>query len=316
MGSHSHHHSHFSFARLSEDKNHLKRLAAYASVGVSFLLIGAKTYACYSTHSISLLSSLADSVLDFAASVINMVAIHLAVKPADEEHKFGHGKIEALAALFQSIIIILSAAFVLKEAVHRFFNPEALEKPLIGVFVTLFSIVLTLFLVRFQRYVINKTKSMAIMADSTHYKADLYLNLGVLLSIGTYFFLKWTYIDIIFGTGIALYIMFTTYHIIRSALNVLLDNELPLPDRHNILEIIQSHPEVEKCCHLKTRSSGQEEFIQGHLVMHKNITVEKAYHIANDIKKQVLSTYPQAQCVFQIQPHNHEKDQNDVCCES
>ena len=156
-------HSHFTLTNFTRDKNRLKRLAAYASVSTAFILIGAKFYAWHATHSISLLSSLADSVLDFVASLINMIAIQMALKPADEEHKFGHGKIEALAALSQSIIILLSAAFVLKEAVERVFSPQPLQRPLIGVVVTCVTIVMTFFLVRFQNHVIHKTKSIAIL---------------------------------------------------------------------------------------------------------------------------------------------------------
>lgn len=312
---HHHNHSHFNLGDFSKDKNTLKRLAAYASVFVSFILIGAKTYAWYTTHSISLLSSLADSVLDFAASLINMIAIYLAVKPADEEHRFGHGKIEALSALFQSIIIILSATFVLKEAFERFLDPQPLQKPLIGVLVTCLAIVLTSLLVWFQKHVIRTTKSMAIMADSTHYKADLYLNIGVLLSIGLYLWFQWTYVDIIFGTATALYIMFSTYKIIVSALKVLLDSELPLSDREKILETILAHPEIKQCCHLKTRTSGQEEFIQGHLIMKKKVTVEEAHQAAKAIKKELAKLYPQAECLFQVQPHNSEKNTDDPCCE-
>jgi ferrous-iron efflux pump FieF len=308
-------HSHFHLSDFTGDKKQLKRLAAYASVSVSFLLIGAKTYAWYATHSISLLSSLTDSILDFVASMINMIAIHLAVKPADEEHRFGHGKIEALAALFQSIIIILSATFVLKEAIERVFDPQPLEKPLVGIIITCITIVLTFILVRFQHYVIHKTKSMAILADSTHYKADLYLNLGVLLSIGTYILFQWNYVDILFGAGIAIYIMFTTYKIISSALKVLLDSELPSFDREQILKIIQAHPEIKKCCHLKTRTSGQEEFIQGHLIMNETITMKQAHQAAKSIKKELEKVYPNAECLFQIQPHNPIKEKDDSCCE-
>lgn len=301
-------HFHFNITDLTQDKNTLRRFAAYASVSTAFILIIGKLYAWYATHSISLLSSLADSVLDFIASLINMIAIQMALKPADEEHKFGHGKIEALAALFQSIIILLSAIFVLKEAMERMISPQPLERPLVGVTITCITIVMTFFLVRFQRHVILKTKSIAILADSTHYKADLYLNLGVLLSIGSYIFFKWSYVDILFGTGIAFYIMFTTYKIISSALKVLLDSELPLPDRQKILDIIHTHPHIKKCCHLKTRSSGQEEFIQGHLLMDTQLTTQQIHKIVKEIKKELLKMYPNAECLFQVQPHTSEKD--------
>ena len=203
----------------------------------------------------------------------------------------------------------------MKEAIERLISPHPLERPLTGIIVTCIAIVLTSALVRFQSYVIHKTKSIAILADSTHYKADLYLNLGVLFSIGTYILFQWQYVDILFGTGIALYIMFTAYTIIVSAFKVLLDSELPLPDRQKILDVIEAHPEVGKCCHLRTRTSGQEEFIQGHLIMKKEVSVEQAHQIAKEIKKELLSLYPHAECLFQVLPHTHQKDFHENCCD-
>ena len=293
---------------LMENRSFLKRSATYASVFVALVLIIIKTYAWYATHSVSLLSSLADSMLDFFASVINLIAVHHAMKPADAEHRFGHGKIEALAALFQSIVIVISSAFVLKEATERFFNPQPLQEVSIGVIVTVVTILLTLVLVRYQRYVISRTKSLAILADSTHYKADLFLNLGVLLSIGLYTFFKWTFIDILFGAGLAIYIMWTAYKIIVSAFKVLLDSELEEEDRNKILEIVKANPFVETCHHLRTRSSGHEEFIQGHIVFKKNITIEEAQKTVKEIEKKLSKIYPKAEFLFKAETPKTLKD--------
>jgi ferrous-iron efflux pump FieF len=303
---------HFKMTPRRQDQNKLKRLATYASVFVSLILIFCKSYAWNTTHSISLLSSLADSWLDFIASAINMIAVHHAIKPPDAEHRFGHGKIEALAALFQSIIIIVSGGFILKEALIRFSNPTPIEHVSVGVIVTFIAIALTSLLVWFQKHVIQKTKSLAILADSTHYRADLYLNVGVLLSIGLYTLFKWAFIDVFFGIGIAFYIMYSAYKIVHSSLKVLLDSELPDLDRENILEIVHSHPKVKKCYHLRTRTSGREEFIQGHLILKEKMNVESSYKITKDIQKELSKSYPNAEFLFQTQPHNTEEDHHDL----
>lgn len=297
-----------SATRSYTNRSQLKRTATYASVGVALVLVLIKAYAWRVTHSVSLLSSLADSVLDFLASMINMVAVHHAMKPPDDEHRFGHGKIEALAALFQSIIIIISASFVLKEAVTRMFVPQPLQNISVGIIATVIAIILTLFLVAYQRHVISKTKSLAILADSMHYKGDILLNVGVLISIGLYTLFQWTFIDVIFGAGLALYIIFMTYKIIRSAFNVLLDSELPDQDREKILSIVTKNPEVKACHHLRTRTSGHEEFIQGHIVFDANLNIEDAQKIVNIIEKDLSNLYPKAEFLFKAETSKTLKD--------
>jgi ferrous-iron efflux pump FieF len=149
---------------------------------------------------------------------------------------------------------------------------------------------------------------LAVLADSTHYRADLYLNLGVLLSIGFYVLFKWVFIDILFGIGIAFYIMFTAYQIIRSSLKVLLDSELPDADREKILKIVENHPKVYECYHLRTRSSGKEEFIQGHLILEEKMTMEDSYVTTKEIEKRLSKEYPNAEFLFQTQPKNTKKE--------
>lgn len=293
---------------IKKNNQFLKKTATYASVGVALTFIIMKTYAWYATHSVSLLSSLADSVLDFFASGINLLAVHHAMKPPDDEHRFGHGKIEAMAALFQSIVIVISAGFVLKEAVERIFNPQPLKQISIAVVVTIITICLTLLLVAYQKYVISKTKSIAILADSTHYKGDLFLNIGVLLSITLYTLLQWTFIDVLFGSALAVYIMWTAYKIIVSASKVLLDSELPDEDRQFILNVVTKHSSVETCHHLRTRTSGHEEFIQGHIVFKKNITIEAAQNILQEIEKELSKTYPKAEFLFKSETPQTLKD--------
>ena len=148
----------------------LMRLATYASVAVASVLVVTKFGAWVMTDSVSLLSTLIDSVLDVAASALNLIAVHHALQPADDEHRFGHGKAEALAGLGQAAFISGSAAFLLIEAGERIFNPKTIDNSEIGIAVMVVAIVLTVILVAFQRYVVRKTGSLAIGADSLHYQ--------------------------------------------------------------------------------------------------------------------------------------------------
>lgn len=277
-----------------------------ASISVAVILISIKLFAWYLTGSISLLSSLTDSFLDFGASLINMIAIYHASQPADEEHRFGHGKIEALAALLQSVIVIGSSCFLIKESLERFFNPQPLQHALIGIWVMVTSIALLFGLVAFQRYVIQRTKSLTIMADSTHYKGDLLLNIGVLISIGSYHLFGWSSIDALFGAIISTYIIYTAYDISKSAVNILLDRQIPAEDRVQILDIIESHPKVKGCRDLRTRSSGAGEFIYANVLFPSTMSIQESSKIIKQVEESILKVYPDAEVLLHSTPHKKD----------
>ena len=185
----------------------LMRAAAVASVSVATILIATKFYAWLTTDSVSLLSTLIDSILDAAASLINLLAVHHALQPADREHRFGHGKAEPLASLAQAAFICGSAMFLLVEAGERMFHPKPIANTDIGYIVMVFSIVLTIALVGFQRYVVKKSGSVAIDADSLHYQTDVLINLGVLVSLFVTSHFAWYYADPLIAVIIAAYIV-------------------------------------------------------------------------------------------------------------
>jgi ferrous-iron efflux pump FieF len=291
---------------ISREKNRLKRWSVAASISVAVILITIKLIAWYLTGSISLLSSLTDSLLDFGASLINMIAIYHAAQPADEEHRFGHGKIEALAALLQSVIVIGSSCFLIKESIERFFNPQPLQHALVGIWVMVTSIILLLGLVSFQRHVIRRTKSLTIIADSTHYKGDLLLNVGVLVSIGSYHLFGWSSIDAIFGAIISTYIIYMAYDISKSAVNILLDREIPAEDRAQILEIIESHAKVKRCTDLRTRSSGAGEFIYANVVFPATMSIQESSKVIKQIEESIVRIYPDSEILLHSTPHKKD----------
>jgi ferrous-iron efflux pump FieF len=284
------------------NKGSLQRAASYASLSVALILVGAKIWAWLATDSVSILSSLADSFLDVLASGITVIAIRIALRPADSEHRFGHGKSEGLAALMQSIIITISAIYVLLEALQRLSSPQPVNNPESGLAVMLLSITMTLGLLAFQRTVVRKTGSLAIAADAMHYRSDLLVNLSVvvaiLLSMGT----NWTIVDPLLGVGIAAYILWSTYDIATRALDVLLDRELPLEERKQIEGLARQHPEVKGFHDLRTRSGGTHYIIQFHLELDPDSTLVDAHRIMDAVEDNIRAAYPNCEIIVHSDP--------------
>jgi ferrous-iron efflux pump FieF len=280
----------------------LMRLATYASVAVAGILITAKLVAWLATDSVSMLSTLLDSVLDVAASVITLLAVRHSLTPADREHRFGHGKAEPLAALGQSAFVAGSAVLLIVEVVRRFWRPQPIENGDLGILVMLGSILLTAVLVLFQRHVVRKTGSLAIGADRLHYVGDVLVNGGVILALVLTELLGWKLIDPAFGAVIAGYILYTAWRIARSSLDMLMDRELADEERQRIRQIAIRHPEVKALHELRTRASGPLMFIQFHLEMDGQMSLYEAHRIADQVEDEILATYPGAEVIIHQDP--------------
>ena len=280
----------------------LMRQATYASVTVAGILIAAKMAAWLATDSVSMLSTLLDSVLDAAASMVNLVAVRHALVPADREHRFGHGKAEPLAALGQSAFVAGSAVLLIVEVVRRLWRPHPIENGDIGIVVMLGSIVVTAGLVMFQRHVVRKTGSLAISADRLHYVGDVLVNGGVLLALVLTGLTGLTLIDPIFGAVIAVYILHTAWRIARSSLDMLMDRELPDEDRQRIRALATGHPNVKALHELRTRASGPSIFIQFHLEMDGAMSLYEAHRVADQVEEKVLAAFPGAEIIIHQDP--------------
>jgi ferrous-iron efflux pump FieF len=276
--------------------------ATYAAVAVASILICAKFIAWVRTDSLSLKASLIDSLLDMAASVINLLVVRQALKPADAEHRFGHGKAEALSAIAQSAFIAGSALWLMIDAIHRLFTPVPLQSNGIGSLVMIASSILAFCLVIYQRYVIKRTRSLAISADSVHYLSDLYTNLGVLFSLNVSVWLGWVRLDAIIGAIIGAFIMRTSWVMGRTALDVLMDRELSDNARKRIIEIALANDRVWGVHDLRTRSAGQQDFIQMHLDMDEKLLLSEAHDVANAVELKVQEAFPQAEIIIHQDP--------------
>jgi len=285
------------------DRGGLLRLASFASVITAGFLIVAKLAAWSVTGSVSLLASLVDSVMDSIASVINLFAIRYSLQPADEDHRFGHGKAEPLAGLAQAAFIAGSAVFLVFHAIDRLRFTHALEKVGIGVAVMVLAIVLTLVLLGIQRYVIRKTGSTAIRADSLHYLTDLLTNMSVLLALYLSS-LGWTWADPLFAIAVAIYIFYSAFQIGHEAFQQLMDRELPEEILQRIQETAMSHPEVTGTHEMRTRQAGQTRFVQLHLELDENLPLKTAHAIADEVEAEILTFLPGAEVLIHQDPVN------------
>jgi len=279
----------------------LMRLATYASISVALTLIVAKLIAWGISDSVSLLATLIDSTLDALASLINLLAVRHALSPADREHRFGHGKAEALAGLGQAAFIAGSAGFLLLEAVRRIIDPVPLQSYGVGVGVMLFSIAATLGLLAFQRHVINKTGSVAISADSLHYRTDLLVNGSVIAALWLSA-VGWSGFDALFAIGIALYILHSAWGIVRQAFDHLMDRELPDSEREQIKATALAHDKVRGMHDLRSRRSGMDTFIQLHLELDDELRLLEAHEISDEVEASLQAAYPTAEIIIHIDP--------------
>ncbi|MFQ5775398.1 MAG: cation diffusion facilitator family transporter [Kiloniellaceae bacterium] len=285
----------------------LMRLATYASVTVAVSLIVVKFVAWLLTDSVSLLSTLIDSLLDVAASMVNLLAVRHALTPPDREHRFGHGKAEPLAALAQSTFIAGSAIFLIIEAGHRLYQPRAVLHSEVGIGVMVFAIVLTFVLTRFQAYVVRKTGSVAIKADSLHYVGDLLINGAVILALVLASDFGLLYADPLFGIAIAGYILKNAWTIARGGLDMLMDRELPDLERQRIKGIVLEHPGVIDLHDLRTRVSGPMTFIQVHIEMEGSISLYRAHEVADEVEVALRAAFPDAEVIIHQDPHGIEE---------
>jgi len=299
MHTHSHNHTHISHT----EAGHMMRRASTLSLIVGITLVAIKTVAWLMSDSLSMMSSLADSMLDVMASAVNFVAVRYALQPPDDEHRFGHGKAEDLATLAQSTFISGSGVFLIIEGIKRMFWPEPIYNSNIAVAIMCISIVMTLALVIYQRHVVKETSSGAIEADSMHYITDLMTNAGVIVGIVLTSTLGWKIADPIVGLLIAVYIIYGAFIIARRAFNNLMDREFSDAERADIEAIISKFSDTVGLHDLRTRRSGLYGFIQFHLdFVDENISLKKAHEISDNIEHALRQKFANTEVMIHQDP--------------
>ena len=280
----------------------LVRRATQVSVAVALLLITIKFIVYLSSGSVALLSSLIDSVLDSLASILNFIAVKHSLSPADKEHRFGHGKAEPLAGLGQSAFIAGSSLFLIVESINRFINPQVVQHGGMAILAMLLSLMLTITLVVYQKYVIRQTGSLAIKADSLHYVSDITLNVGVIVALVLTSYFGFILADPVFALLIAIYIIYSARKILLQSLDQLMDKELPDNERNKIKAIVLKHADVASLHELRTRASGLNIFIQLHLEMDGELSLREAHAIADEVEKELQGEFPNADIIIHQDP--------------
>ena len=287
------------------ERGALTRRAAMASVAVATVLLALKLWAARATGSVAMLGSLADTALDLFASLITFYAVWLAAQPADEDHRFGHGKAEAIAALMQTLVIVGSALAIGWRAVLQLGVTELPRRADVGVGVSLAGVVLTLALVAYQRRIVKATGSVAIVTDQLHYQSDLLLNVAVIAALALDVWAGLHGSDAVFGIGIALYLAVGAVRSARSALDMLMDREWPEEKRARLLKLVAEHPQVVGVHEVRTRSSGVADFIQFHIWLPPEMTVSVAHDIVDTVEADVAAAFPGAEILIHIDPVGH-----------
>ncbi|MEQ1496823.1 MAG: cation diffusion facilitator family transporter [Novosphingobium sp.] len=285
--------------------NSLNRSAALASIAVAMLLVGLKAWAAFSTGSTAMLGSLADTVLDLVASVATLAGVWVAAQPADEKHRFGHGKAEALAAMFQVVLISISALTLAFRSVQQWLagtRPEGAEG---GIAVSVIAMAATLALLAWQRHVIRKTGSLAISTDHVHYQSDLLLNLAVIAALALDQYAGVDGADPFFGLAIALWLGWGAWGASQAAVDQLMDHEWNQERRATFLAAVARHPEIKGLHDLRTRTSGNRDFVQFHLAVNPEMTIQQAHVVMDEVEAILAKEFPGVEILIHPDPEGH-----------
>ena len=280
----------------------LSTRAALASVALALVLLVAKGWAAWATDSTAMLGSLADTGLDVIASITTLVGVRIAAQPADRDHRFGHGKAEALVALAQVVLITVSAVGIAWRAIERLVNGGETAEMGVGIAVSIFAILGTLLLVAYQKRVIARTGSIAIRTDNVHYKSDLMLNGSVIAALVLDQALNLRGADPIFGIGIALWLVWGAWRASSEAVNQLMDREWPEDERDAFLAAANDYPELAGLHDLRTRSSGTHRFVQFHVWVPADWTVKEAHDRLDRVEEQLQARFPGTEILIHVDP--------------
>ncbi len=289
----------------SADHGSLNRRAAYASIAVATLLLAMKAYAAASTGSTAMLGSLADTGLDLIASLATLLGVWIGAQPADDNHRFGHGKAEALTAMFQVVLITLSALGLAYRAVQEYLGGGRPAEAEAGMVVSAVAIAATIALLAYQRRVIAATGSLAITTDTVHYQSDLLLNLAVIAALALDHWLGVAGADAVFAFGIALWLAWGAWSASQAAIEQLMDHEWPVERRERFLAVVAEHPELQGLHDLRTRTSGNRDFVQFHVWVDGRMTVSEAHRIMDEIEDKLLAAFPGIEILIHPDPAGH-----------
>ncbi len=296
---------------VQEKNNRLKKTAALGSITLAVILCVLKGSGAFISGSLAVLSSMIDSLSDIVASLITFWAVKVSGRPASCDYRYGYGKVEALSAVVQALFIAMSGAYVLYDAILRLAKHQVLQQTDFGLAVMIISMVLTIGLVVFQRYVAKVTKSKAILADSMHYSVDILTNGAIIISLGIIKIWQINWIDAVMAIAVAIYLLYSAYDLAKESIPLLLDRELSEDIRSNVLKIIRSHhlkPEVHD---LRTHDLGGIYMFEFHLELDGKLDLATAHNYTAEIEEMVREAYPEAQVIIHQEPQGIDDERLD-----
>ena len=280
----------------------LNRSAAFASIAVALLLVALKGWATWTTGSTAMLGSLADTALDLIASVATLAGVWVAAQPDDQNHRFGHGKAEALAAMFQVVLISISALGLASRALEQMFGGARTQAAGEGIAVSLIAIAATLALLGWQRHVIARTGSLAIATDHVHYQSDLFLNLAVIAALALDQYGGIAGSDPAFGLVIALWLGWGAWRASTRAIEQLMDQEWPEEKKARFIEVLGRHPQLRGVHDLRTRTAGNRDFVQFHVWVDPAMSIREAHRVMDEIEARLLAEFPDVEILIHPDP--------------
>jgi cation diffusion facilitator family transporter len=290
----------------------LRRLASNTSFSMALTLVGIKIVAWALTGSMALLAAAVDGILDVCTSAVTLIGVRFAERPEDHNHRYGHGKGETLSAFMQALLLAGAGFALAVQALRRFLHPQPLTALDAGLLMTGGSLIAVLCLVAMQSWVIRATQSTAIRADRRHYVADIVVNLGILISLGSTWATGWRRIDPVIGIGLSIYMIWSGWTMVRGVLHSLLDEELSEPERSKILEAVRATQGVVDVHDLRTRNASDKKFIDFHLEIGGALTVRAGHDICERAADAVRSLYDgKADVLIHAEPAGIEDERLD-----
>lgn len=285
-----------------------KKRAASVSLAYNLAFTILKLVAAVMTGSVSLLSEGVHSATDVVSSTIALVSVRAAALPPDDEHPYGHGKIESLAGFGESILLILIVLYIFFESIQRFIRPASIERLDFGIWVMVASTITSLLVARYVGGVAKQTDSMALRANGQHLMIDFVTSLAVLVALGVTRVTGWAYVDAIFAILFALWLGFGAWTLSREAFHQLIDRKIAPEEIAQIEIVLQAEPEVLSYHRLRTRHSGNEHFVDLHVVVPNDWSVVQAHALADRLEKEIEARLTPAHVVIHVDPYDPQKD--------
>ncbi|MFY9234277.1 MAG: cation diffusion facilitator family transporter [Fimbriimonadaceae bacterium] len=284
-----------------------KQRAAGASLAFNLISMAAKIVAAVLSGSVSMLSEAINSAVDVASSSIAFVGVRAAAVPPDEEHPYGHGKIESLAGFGESILLFLTVIYIVAESIHRLIVGQEIAQVEVALWVMAASTLGSFLVSRYVFSVARRSGSLALLSNGQHLAADFWTSAGVLVALGLTKFAGWKQADAVIALVLAIWIGITAIKLSKTAFHELIDRRLTEEDLDQIEAVLASDKRLLSYHRMRTRRSGHMRYVDLHIVVPRDWSVVEAHRVADDLEKTMEHALAPAKVVIHVDPYDEEK---------